>query len=98
VNIQELLAEEETTIDLVLESQRRVIDAEISFHRAQVELTLAVKAIHFEKGTGLEYHNVILAEGGWKQSDVDQAAWRDHTTTPPLNYSFRTLEISQPVQ
>ena len=93
-NIQELLLEEETTIDLVLESQRRVIDAEISFHRAQVELMLAIKAIHFEKGTGLEYHNVLLTESGWSQSEVNEALRREQMTTQPINYAFRTLEVS----
>lgn len=97
-NIQELLTEEETTIDLVLESQRRVIDAEISFHRAQVELTLAIKAIHFEKGTGLNYHNILLAEKGWSQSEVDQALQREQAATPPLNYAYRTLIVSEPTQ
>ena len=97
-NIQELLLEEETTIDLVLESQRRVIDAEISFHRAQVELTLAIKAIHFEKGTGLNYHSVLLAEKGWSQSEVDQALLREQVASPPLNYAYRTLEVSESAQ
>lgn len=89
--------DDEATIDLVLESQRRMIDAEISVHRSQVELMLAVKAVHFEKGTGLEYHNVVLAEQGWKQSDVDRATLREQIASPPLNYAFRTLEVSQPV-
>ena len=91
-----LLKEEETTIDLVLESQRRVIDAEINFHRSQIELTLAIKAIHFEKGTGLDYHNVLLAEKGWSQTEVDQAILQERAATPPLNYGFRTLLVSEP--
>ena len=97
-SIQELLLQEETTIDLVLESQRRVIDAEISFHRSQVELMLAIKAIHFEKGTGLEYHNVLLAEKGWSQAEVGQANLRQLISSPPLNYVSSTLEVSEPTQ
>ena len=97
-SIQELLSHEETTIDLVLESQRRVIDAEISFHRSQVELMLAIKAIHFEKGTGLEYHNVLLAEKGWSQAEVGQANFRQLISSPPLNYVSSTLEVSEPTQ
>lgn len=95
-NIQVLFEDKDTTIDLVLESQRRVIDAKISFHRAQVEWMLAVKAVHFEKGTGLEYHNVLLAEKGWAQSENAQAAMRERIASPPLNYAFRTLEVSYP--
>ena len=96
--INELLRLEETTIDVVLESQRRLIDAEISFHRAQVELTLAIKAVHFEKGTSLEYQNVALAEKGWSQSEYNKVISRENATTPPMDYSFRTLEISAPTQ
>ena len=97
-NILELKQQEETTIDLVLESQRRVIDAEISYHRSQVELMLAVKAVHFEKGTGLEYHNVALAEKGWCDDEVDQAIRREQRTSGPLNYAYRTLAVSRPVE
>ena len=95
-NIQVLFDDKDTTIDLVLESQRRVIDAKISFHRSQVEWMLAIKAIHFEKGTGLEYHNVMLAEKGWTQSENTQANIREQMASHPLNYAFRTLEVSHP--
>ena len=40
-----------TTIDLVLESQRRVIDSKRSYFQTQAEFMLAVKSVHFEKGT-----------------------------------------------
>lgn len=48
--------------DIELEAQRRVVDAEIAFRQAQVEYTLAIKNIHFEKGSYLQYCNVMLTE------------------------------------
>ena len=49
-------------LDLVLEAQRRVVDATVQFYQSQVEYNLAIKNVHFEKGTLLEYFNVQLQE------------------------------------
>ncbi|MFN0052594.1 MAG: TolC family protein [Planctomycetales bacterium] len=52
-------------LELLLEAQRRQVDAEIQFYRALVEYELAIKNVHFEKGSLLEYNGVILAELPW---------------------------------
>lgn len=49
-------------LDLWLDAERRYVDAEIRFHRAAVEYVLAVKNVHFEKGTLLDYGQVFLSE------------------------------------
>jgi outer membrane protein TolC len=46
----------------VLEGQRRLTEADIMYHRALVEHILAIKNVHFEKGTLLEYGHIQLAE------------------------------------
>ncbi len=46
----------------VLEGQRRLTEADIQYHRALVEHILAIKNVHFEKGTLLEYGHIQLAE------------------------------------
>ncbi len=46
----------------VLEGQRRLAEADIQYHRALVEHILAIKNVHFEKGTLLEYGHIQLAE------------------------------------
>ncbi len=48
--------------DIELEAQRRVVEADIAYRRSQVEYALAVKNVHFEKGTYLAYCNVNLSE------------------------------------
>ncbi len=48
--------------DIELEAQRRVVDAEIAFRQSQVEYMLALKNIHFEKGTYLQFCNIRLTE------------------------------------
>jgi hypothetical protein len=46
----------------LLDAERRYVDAEVRFHRAAVEYVLAVKNVHFEKGSLLDYGQVFLAE------------------------------------
>jgi hypothetical protein len=49
-------------LDELLDAERRFVDAEVRFHRAAVEYVLAVKNVHFEKGTLLDYGQVYLSE------------------------------------
>jgi len=46
----------------LLEAERRLAESDIQYHRALVEHILAIKNIHFEKGTLLEYGHIQLAE------------------------------------
>ncbi len=94
--IQEDFKNDDTTIDLVLESQRRVIDAKLDYFRTQVEFMLAVKSVHFEKGTMLEYHNVSLSENGWSTDDYREAIEREKNKSRPINYYIPGLKVSSP--
>ncbi len=72
--IQVLEKNENTSMDLVLEAQRRVIEAKLQYFQSQVEYMLAIKSVHFEKGTLFDYHNVTLNESQWNQRAQSQAA------------------------
>jgi outer membrane protein TolC len=61
------------TLYLELEAQRRLADAESQYYRALVEYELAVKNVHFEKGSLLEYNNVMLAELPWPEKAYKDA-------------------------
>ncbi len=50
---------------VVLDAQRRAADAESRYHQARVEYIVALRNVHFEKGSLLAYCGVILAEGPW---------------------------------
>ncbi len=52
-------------LDLYLEAQRRVADADSEFFATLIEYALAVKNLHFEKGSLLDYNEIFLAEGPW---------------------------------
>ena len=56
--VQETNLQKKAPFNLVLEAQRRVLDAQVQYYRSQVEYTLAVRNVHFEKGTLFEYTSV----------------------------------------
>jgi hypothetical protein len=54
----------------VLEAQRFLADAESKFYLARVEYAMAVKNVHFEKGSLMDYHNIHLV-GDALAPDID---------------------------
>jgi outer membrane protein TolC len=57
------------TLDLLLEAQRQLADAESTYYDALSLYNLAICQVHLRKGSLLEYNNVYMAEGPW----VDKA-------------------------
>ncbi|HXT61110.1 MAG TPA: TolC family protein, partial [Pirellulales bacterium] len=53
------------TLDMLLDAQRRLADAEIAYYRALVDYNVAILQVHFRKNSLLEYNGVYLAEGPW---------------------------------
>lgn len=45
-----------------LDAQRRLAEAESQYYRALVEYEIAIKNVHFEKGSILEYNGIYLSE------------------------------------
>jgi outer membrane protein TolC len=63
-------------LDLLLDAQRRLADAESQYHRALAEHMVAVKNVHFEKGSLLDFDKIQLAEGLWPTKAYHDAAGR----------------------
>lgn len=80
---------EKAPLDLYLDAQRRLADAESRHQRSLVEYAVAVKNVHFAKGTLLDYDGVYLSEGGWPQKAYRDAAERESLRGKrrPLNYA-----------
>ena len=53
------------TLDLLLDAQRRLAQAERSYFRALVAYNQTISQVHMRKGSLLEYNNISLAEGPW---------------------------------
>ena len=45
-----------------LDAQRRLADAEANYYRSLVEYEIAIKNVHYEKGSILEYNGIFLSE------------------------------------
>ena len=62
------------SLELVLDARLRLADAETSYHRARIEYAVALKNVHFEKGSLLDYNGAVLADGeSWRGSAADIA-------------------------
>ena len=81
-------------LDLYLEAQRRLADAESRFFAALVEYALSVKNVHYEKGTLLDYDEVYLAEGPWPDKAYADAAKRRPARWNPIDYRMKTGPLS----
>lgn len=75
---------DQTELNVLLDAQRRFADALSGYHQAQTEYAVALKNVHFEKGTLLDYCGVHLAEGRWPDKAYCDAARRELWQTPPL--------------
>ena len=80
---------EKAPLDLLLDAQRRLAEADSQHHRSLAEFAVAVKNVHFAKGTLLDYDDVYLSEGGWPQMAYQDAAERNRLRGEhrPLNYA-----------
>jgi len=79
-----------TTLDLLLDAQRRRADAESAYYRSLVDYDRAIMRVHFRKGTLLEYNGVYLAEGPWPGKallDAQRRA-RQRDASLEINYGF----------
>ena len=63
-------------LDLQLDAQRRLADAESQFFRALAEHEVAIKNVHLGKGSLLDYNQIYLTEGEWPQKAYYDAARR----------------------
>jgi outer membrane protein TolC len=63
-------------LDLQLEAQRRLADAESQFYRSLAEHEVAIKNVHREKGSLLDYNRIYLAEGPWPGKALGDSARR----------------------
>jgi hypothetical protein len=60
----------------VLDAQRRYAEAESQQYRSRVEYAVALKNVHFEKGTLLDNLGIVTTEGPWPDKAYDDAARR----------------------
>ncbi len=86
--VQAAYENDKVPLDLYLDAQRRLADAEIDYHLNRVRYSLATKNVHFVDGTLLGYDGVHLAEGPWPCEAYEDAAKLEASRgrPVPLNY------------
>ncbi|MBL9082098.1 MAG: TolC family protein [Planctomycetales bacterium] len=78
------------TLDQLLDAQRRLADAEQAYFQSLADYNRAIAAVHYRKGSLLEYNAVHLAEGPWASKAYFDARERARARDAGifLNYGF----------
>ena len=78
------------TLNILLDAQRRLAEAEIDFFRAVIDYNLAIVDIHTQKGSLLEYDGITLTEGPWASKAYFDAQKRARIREKGryMNYGF----------
>ena len=95
--VQAAYESDKAPLDLLLEAQRRIAESQSRYYRSLVEYMVAVKNVHFTKGTLLAYDGVHLAEGCWPgEAYCDAKQLESKRARPrPMNYaSSRSPRVS----
>jgi len=83
--VQAAFEADNATLDLLLEAQRRAADADVAYYRALVEYTLAAKNVQVEKGTLLDYNEILLQESAWPDEAYEDAEMREWLRDYPIH-------------
>lgn len=76
-------------LDQLLDAQRDLAEADAAAIRALVEYNLAIKAVHFQKGSLLDYNEIHLAEGPWPKKAYDDALRQAYRRAAACHLDYR---------
>lgn len=80
------------TLYLELDAQRRLAEAQNEYYRTQVEYGIAVKNVHFDKGSLLDYNGVFLSELAWPTKAYEDAYEKVKLRTKPSRFAETMVE------
>jgi hypothetical protein len=97
--LQKKLNEEqsETALDVVLETQRRLLDATIRYHQAEIEYVLSIRNVNLEKGSLLQYCNVYINEAATSQDAISDAVQRVAMQSSSAPHNAQHSVIGKPI-
>ena len=79
---------DKVSLDLLLDAQRRLAESHRRHYRTLAEYAIAIKNVHFNKGTLLDYDGVYLAEGPWPTKAYHDAAALERRRGRPRRLSY----------
>lgn len=77
-------------LELVLDSQRRLADAEAAYHRAVFDYNRAIADVHLSRGTLLDYDGVKLADALCGDYEASRFYWNYAQREPAIDYRMST--------
>lgn len=87
---------EKAELDVRLETHRRLLDARLRYHQAEVEYVLALRNVNFEKGSLLSYCQVHLTEARANQEAYEDAREQRARVAPERMPGYRDPVIGIP--
>ncbi len=86
---------EMVTLDLLLDAQRRLAEAESAYYRSLVDYNISIASVHLRKGSLLEYNGVHLSEGPWPAKAYFDARRRARArdASAYLDYGFTRPKV-----
>ncbi|MCA8988814.1 MAG: TolC family protein [Planctomycetaceae bacterium] len=85
-SLQAAYEADQAPVNLVLEAQRRFLSAKSDFYKSLLEYNTAIRNVHYEKGSYLEYCSVHVSEGPWADAaypHAERMERRKHVKDPP---------------
>lgn len=76
-------------LDQLLDAERDLADADALAIRSLVEYNLSIKAVHFQKGSLLDFNEIHLAEGPWPAKAYDDAVRQAYRRAAACQLDYR---------
>jgi outer membrane protein TolC len=80
--IQAAYSARKVEFDLLLDAQRRHMEAETAWYKTLCEYTLAIRNVHYSKGSMLDYNEIYLTEDTWPVEAYSDAQRRNENKIP----------------
>lgn len=90
----ELYTQNKVNIDVKLEAQRRILEAKLQLIGAQAEYAIAIKNVHFERGSYLYYHGVQMTESVSDSEAYSDFHRRNANLRGEISYVVRDPAVS----
>jgi hypothetical protein len=81
---------------VLLEAQRRVLESHVQFINSEVEYRIAIRNVHLEQGSIMNYHGILMAEGESQPGAYASANRRNRSRVSTMNYVIHDPTIARP--
>ncbi len=80
--VQAAFDSDKASLDLLLRTQQGQLEADTSYFKALIDYMLAIRNVHYEKGSLLDYNEIYLTEDVWPLQAYQDARERNRLKVP----------------